>query len=107
VLAHLAHRRVSTGVGDEQESKRGSIAQTAAGAVLSDSWSVRDENGLRRRVDDLTTNELVQSLELAGRPIALQARGKGQPLYGEGQFGWDADLRPRSDVLPAAYLSHP
>ena len=107
VLAQLAKRHVSTGARPEGASERGPLIQTAAGAVLSDTWSVRDENGLRRRVDDLTTNELVQSLELAGRPIAMQALGKGQSLYGEGQFGWNADLRPRSDVLPAAYLSHP
>ena len=107
VLAQLAKRHAATSSGAEQGSERGPLIQAAAGAVLSDSWSARDENSLRGRSDDLTTNELVQSLELAGRPIALQARGKGQSLYGEGQFGWDADLRPRSDDLPAAYLSHP
>jgi hypothetical protein len=34
----------------------------------------------------------------------MQARGKGEPLYGEGQYGWDPDLRPRSTTLPAAYI---
>lgn len=107
VLAQLIRRRAAANPGTERASEREPLIQSAAGAVLSDSWSAADEKTLRGRIDDLTTNELVQSLELAGRPIALQARGKGQSLYGEGQFGWDADLRPRSDDLPAAYLSHP
>ncbi|HEY4368434.1 MAG TPA: hypothetical protein VGN07_14455 [Steroidobacteraceae bacterium] len=107
VLPQIADRAVSVGVRAEPKDIRHSLVQTAGGAVLSDTWSVRDESSLRNKVDELTTNELVQSLELAGRPIAMQALGKGHSLYGEGQFGWDADLRPRSEVLPAAYISPP
>ena len=81
------------------------LVHEAAAAILSDTWSARDENTMRRRVDDLTTNELIESLEFPGRPIARQALGKGQPMYGEGQFATDVDLRPSSTVLPAAYVS--
>lgn len=81
-----------------------SVTQRANGAVLSDTWSPRDENEFGRRVDRLTANELIEALELPGRPIGLQALGKGGPLYGEGQYGWDLQLRPRSNALPAAYV---
>ena len=81
-----------------------SVTQRANGAVLSDTWSPRDENEFGRRVDRLTANELIEALELPGRPIALQALGKGGPLYGEGQYGWDPQLRPRSNALPSTYL---
>lgn len=79
-------------------------AQRATGAVLSDTWSPRDENELGWRVDGITANELIETLELPGRLIALQALGKGEPLYGEGQYGWEPRLRPRSNVLPSAYV---
>ena len=82
----------------------GPLTQRATGAVLSDTWSARDENELGRRVDRLTANELIEALELPGRLIALQAPGKGEPLYGEGQYGWDPQLRPRSNALPSAYV---
>lgn len=80
------------------------LTQRATGAVLSDTWSPRDENEFGRRVDRITANELIESLELPGRPIALQAPGKGVPLYGEGQYGWDPQFRPRSNALPSAYV---
>lgn len=80
------------------------LTQRATGAVLSDTWSPRDENELGRRVDRITANELVEALELPGRVIALQALSKGGPLYGEGQYGWDPELRPRSSALPSAYV---
>ena len=63
------------------------------------------ENTMQRRVDYVTTNELIEELEQPGRAIGLQALGKGQPLYGEGQYGWDPDLRARSTALPAAYIT--
>lgn len=80
------------------------VAQRATGALLSDTWSARDENALRGRVDALTTNELLGDLELPGRPLGMQAPDKGKGLYGEGQFGWSPDLRPSSNTLPAAYI---
>jgi hypothetical protein len=82
----------------------GPLTQRATGAVLSDTWSSRDENELGRRVDRLTANELIETLELPGRVIALQALRKGGPLYGEGQYGWDPQLRPRTNALPSAYV---
>jgi hypothetical protein len=80
------------------------LTQRASGAVLSDTWSSRDENDFGYKVDRITANELVESLELPGRPIALQALGKGERLYGEGQYGWQLQLRPRSNALPSAYV---
>lgn len=80
------------------------LTQRATGALLSDTWSPRDENEFGRRVDRVTANELIETLELPGRPLALQALGKGGPLYGEGQYGWDPRLRPRSSALPSAYV---
>jgi hypothetical protein len=52
----------------------------------------------------VTVNELIEQLELPGQPIGMQALGKGRQLFGEGQFGWNPDLRPRSSTLPAAYV---
>jgi hypothetical protein len=85
-------------------SHAGPLTQRANGAVLSDTWSPRDEGEFGHRVDRLTANELIEALELPGRPIALQALGKGGPLYGEGQYGWEPRLRPRSSALPSAYV---
>ncbi|HEY8538739.1 MAG TPA: hypothetical protein VIL28_07715 [Steroidobacteraceae bacterium] len=80
------------------------LTQTADGAILSDSWSARDETEFRRRVDELTMNEFVETIELPSRVLALNAIGPGEPLFGEGQFAWDPDLRPSSATLPRAYV---
>jgi hypothetical protein len=80
------------------------ITQRATGALLSDTWSPRDENDFGRRVDRITANELIEDLELPSRILAMQAPRKGGPLYGEGQYGWDPQLRPRSNMLPSAYV---
>jgi hypothetical protein len=80
------------------------LTQRATGAVLSDTWSSRDENDFGHKVDRITANELLESLELPGRPLALQALGKGERLYGEGQYGWQQRLRARSNALPSAYV---
>jgi hypothetical protein len=55
-------------------------------------------------VDRITANELIEDLELPGRILSMQAPIKGGPLYGEGQYGWDPRLRPRSNALPSAYV---
>jgi hypothetical protein len=80
------------------------LTQRATGALLSDTWSPRDENDFGRRVDRITANELIEDLELPGRILSMQAPTKGGPLYGEGQYGWDPQLRPRSNALPSAYV---
>lgn len=90
----------------QSNSETPPITHVALGAILSDVWSSRDEGEFRRRTDNLTVDELVEALELPGRPIAMQALSKGGPLYGEGQFSWDPDLRPRSNVLPSAYVTN-
>lgn len=92
-------RRADTVDGDEP-----SLRQRAGGAILSDSWSSRDEAEFGRRVDELTINEFVQGVELPVRILALNALGKGEPLFGEGQYAWDADVRPSSTTLPSAYI---
>lgn len=81
------------------------ITQVARGAVLSDVWSSRDESEFRRKTDNITADELVERLEMPGRPLSMQAPSKGGPLYGEGQYSWDLDLRPRSNALPSAYVT--
>jgi hypothetical protein len=78
--------------------------QRAGGAILSDTWSSRDETEFRRRVDELTINEFVETAELPSRILALNALAKGEPLFGEGQYAWDVDLRPSSATLPRAYV---
>jgi hypothetical protein len=103
VLEQLAdHHRSLAGTVVAQD--HAPIAHRTAGAILSDSWTSTDENNFRQRVDDLALDELVEYLELPGRPIGMQAQGKGKPLYGEGQFGWDPDLRPWTTTLPSAYV---
>lgn len=105
VLAELTDEPVTLGASDSNDPPHPQLVQRANAAILSDTWSARDENSLRRRVDELTTNELIESLELPGQPIAMQALGKGKPLYGEGQFAAEPDLRPRSTTLPSAYIT--
>lgn len=97
VLAQLANRAGSN-------IDHPPVTQRASGAVLSDTWSSRDEAEFGSKVDDVTPNEVIEALELPGRPLSRQSLSKGGPLYGEGQYGWDPDLRPRSNALPAAYV---
>jgi hypothetical protein len=103
-LADAARVRRTLGTKVAAEGDVDAIIQRANGAVLSDTWSAADENDFRRRVDRLTTDELIENLEVPARAIGSMARGKGQLLYGEGQFAWDPDLQPNSTTLPRAYV---
>lgn len=105
VLGEKADRQISLGSREPQQAERPQVVQRANAAILSDTWSARDEKNFGRRVDDLTTNELIEALELPGQLVAIQAIGKGKPLYGEGQFAAQPDLLPRSTVLPSAYIT--
>jgi len=103
VLEELAdYHRSLAGAVDQRD--HAPIVHRSGGAVLSDTWATSDENNFRRRIDDLALDEFVETLELPGRPVGMQAQGKGKPLYGEGQFGWDPDFRPWTTTLPSAYL---
>ena len=104
VLAQRADRPVSLGEVRVTDGERPQIVQSASGAMLSDTWTASDEAQFQRRIDDVTIDELVELFELPGRVIGLQALGKGDPLYGEGQFAWDPELRPRTSNVPAAYI---
>ena len=104
VLGQMADRASSLARPQIATRGREPIMHTATGAILSNTWSSRDERSLARRVDDVTADELIEDIELPGRGIGLQASGKGRPLYGEAQYGWSPDLEPRSTVLPSAYL---
>jgi hypothetical protein len=81
------------------------ITHVAEGAVLSDVWSSRDEGEFRRRTGNLTADEIIEALEMPARPLSMQSLSKGGPLYGEGQYSWDPDFRPRSNALPSAYIT--
>lgn len=108
VLRPISQSRARTAVSlrrdDPFAADESPLEQRAAGAILSDSWSSRDEAEFGRRVDDLTINEFVQNVELPSRILALNALDKGEPLFGEGQYAWDANLRPTSTALPSAYV---
>jgi len=104
VLQARALRPVSLRRENAVENEAAALVQQAGGAILSDTWSARDEREFGRRVDELTIDEFVATMELPSRVLALNALGKGQPLFGEGQFGWDPDLRPSSVTLPRAYV---
>jgi hypothetical protein len=104
LLPEQAHRSPTLASVKARDGKEEPLVQKAQGAILSDTWSSKDEHQFAGRVDDLTINESLADLEIAGRVIGLNALGKGQLLYGEGQYGWDPDLKPKSTTLPKAYV---
>jgi hypothetical protein len=104
VLQARARTPISLRREDPNAADEPALVQRASGAILSDSWSAQDERELGRRVDELTINEFVETIELPSRILALNALAKGEPLFGEGQYAWDPDLRPSSVTLPRAYV---
>ncbi len=55
------------------------LTQRATGALLSDTWSPRDESEFGRRVDRIVANELIEDLELPGRILSMQAPDQRRP----------------------------
>lgn len=53
-------------------------------AILSNSWTAPDAETFRRRVDNLTVDELVECAVLPGQLFAAISLGPNKPLYGEG-----------------------
>lgn len=104
-LAIKAQAVSSLGSSPGQSRAEPRLIHRASGALLSDGWSAIDERDFRRRVDALTTDELIETLELPARPIGSMALGKGELLYGEGQFAWDPNLEPTSTALPRPYIT--
>jgi hypothetical protein len=105
LLQQLSRRHRSLGSTADAADEPPNLAHVATSALLSDTWSSSDEGTLQRRIDAITTNELIEELELPGKPLGMHAPGKGRPLFGEGQFGWNPDLRPRSTALPTIYVA--
>lgn len=105
VLSELADTPRTLGTPEPANTAARPIVLRASAAVLSDTWSAHGEEDFRRRVDYVTTDELLESLELPARPIGAMALGKGRLLYGEGQYAWEPELRPSSNTLPAAYIT--
>jgi hypothetical protein len=103
-LSQLAATPPSMGERETREEQHGTLALEADGSILSDTWAASSESDFRNRVDYVTTNELIELLELPARAIGSLALGRGRPLYGEGQFSWNPELRPDSGDLPAAYV---
>jgi hypothetical protein len=104
-LRGIVARRSGSAIQSSDDTPSHALTQRANAAILSDTWSARDERYLGCSVDRLTADELIESLELPGRFIAMQAPAKGKALYGEGQFAAGVDLRPSSATLPAAYVN--
>jgi hypothetical protein len=104
LLSERAQTKTTLGARERMEAEIPSLTHRARGALLSDTWSARDEDEFRTRVDRVTPNEALAALELPARAIGVNALGKGRMLYGEGQFAWEPELRPYSSTLPAAFL---
>jgi hypothetical protein len=104
LLSERARTKPTLGERMHTEGETRALVHRARGALLSDTWSAQSENDFRARIDRVTPNEALAALELPGRAIGLNALGKGRPLYGEGQFAWDPDLRPYTNIVPSLYL---
>ena len=105
LLSTKANRARSLGAATPEQETHAPLVHQSRGALLSDTWSALDERDFRRRVDWLTTDEFIETLELPARPIGSMALGKGELLYGEGQFAWDPNLEPTSTTLPQPYIT--
>lgn len=105
LLSMKADRRRTLGVESSERESHAPLVHQARGALLSDTWSAQNERDFRQRVDWLTTDEFIEALELPARPIGSMALGKGELLYGEGQFAWDPNLEPTTTTLPQPYIT--
>lgn len=103
-LSQLAAVPPSLGNQEAGEERHRALIHEAQGAILSDTWAAGAESEFRERVDYVTANELIELLEFPARAIGVLALGRGRPLYGEGQFAWEPELRPTSTDLPRAYI---
>jgi|GEM_PF-1101182 hypothetical protein len=104
VLAELAAHAPSLGRRDRERPQPNPLVHEVKGGILSDTWAPAAEAEFRRRVDYVTTDELVETLEQPGRVFGALALGRGRPLYGEGQYAWDPVLQPSSRDVPSRYL---
>ncbi|NLG75267.1 MAG: hypothetical protein GX535_03440 [Xanthomonadaceae bacterium] len=103
-LAHLAASPPSLGHEAIRGGQPAPLFHEAAGGILSDTWAAGAESEFRNRIDYVTANEFIELLEMPARAIGALALGRGRPLYGEGQFAWEPELRPSSTDLPRAYI---
>lgn len=103
-LSQRADVPPSLGAREAREQRHRALIHEAEGAILSDTWAAVAESEFRERVDYVTANEFIELLEFPARAIGALALGPGRPLYGEGQFAWEPELRPNSTDLPRAYI---
>jgi hypothetical protein len=104
MLPDLADNPPSLGARGAIGERHRTLTHEAEGAILSDTWAAGAESEFRERVDYVTANEFIELLELPARALGALSLGRGRPLYGEGQFAWEPELRPNSSDLPRAYI---
>ena len=111
MLGELADRPISLSRSNAR-SNRQPLVQAAAAGILSDTWSARSEETMRRRIDNLIANERIWQAEMPGMALGFLG-GRGTPLYGEGQFGFGRgygdgpDFTVPSTSLPNNYVYTP
>ena len=74
---------------------------SARAAILSNGWTAFDHETFRRRVDNLTLDELVSCAVLPGQLFAMISLGPDKPLYGEGLPSYPVTEALEPAALPA------